>query len=277
MDSGRDQGICLATIARNGGAAVCEPVYNALVAEIKRRKIDVFSVDPFISSHNIPENDNNAIDVVSKLWAKIAEETNCAIILTHHIRKTGDQIANAESSRGASSLVATARSVRVLNRMTKDEGDKAGVKYFRHYFNVIDDKNNLAPPAENADWYHLENVSLSNGDDVGVVVPWSWPDPFAGITLSHLLAVQKAVGGKNYRINVQASDWVGHAVASVLRLDSKDKADVAKIKGLLKTWIKNGSLIEIEVMDKKSNPRPAIDVGTWVTETKSPTFQSGEN
>jgi len=275
MDSGRDQGICLATITRNGGATVCEPVYLALIAEIKRRRIDVFSVDPFISSHNIPENDNNAIDVVSKLWAKIAEETNCAIILTHHIRKTGDQSANAESSRGASSLVATARSVRVFNRMTKEEGDKAGVKYYRRYFNVVDDKNNLAPPAENADWYHLENVSLANGDEVGVVIPWSWPDAFEGVTVAHLYAVQVAIDGQNYRMNVQAKDWVGHAIGRVLNLDTDTKAQQTKIKSLIKTWIQNGSLVETTIKDKYDKERPVIEVGTWAPKPSTATFESG--
>lgn len=270
MDSGRDQAICLATITRNGGAAVCEPVFNALVAEIRRRKIDVFSVDPFISSHNIPENDNNAIDVVSKLWAKIAEETNCAIILTHHIRKTGEQAANAESARGASSLVATARSVRVLNRMTKEEGERAGVKYYRRYFNVVDDKNNLAPPAENADWFHLENVSLANGDEVGVVIPWNWPDAFAGVTTDHLYAVQKEIDGQCYRVNVQAKDWVGHAIAKVLKLDTNTKSQQTKIKSLIKTWVQNGSLIETSIRDKDGKERPVVEVGTWAPKPHKP-------
>ena len=275
MDSGRDQAICLATISRVGSAQVCEPVYNALIAEIKNRKIDVFSVDPFISSHTIPENDNNAIDVVSKLWAKIAEETNCAIILTHHIRKTGDQVANAESSRGASSLVATARSVRVLNRMTKEEGDKAGVKYYRRYFNIVDDKNNLAPPAENAEWYHLENVSLANGDEVGVVIPWKWPDAFEGITIADLYAVQEAVDGQNYRMNVQAKDWVGTAIARVLKLDDNTKSHQTKIKALIKTWLQNGSLVETTIRDKYDKERPVIEVGVWAPKPNPATFESG--
>lgn len=275
MDSGRDQSICLATVNRTGTATIVEPVYNAIVEEIKRRKIDVFSVDPFISSHTIPENDNNAIDVVSKAWAKIAEETNCAVILTHHIRKTGDQTANSESARGASSLVGTARSVRVLNRMTKEEGDKAGVKYYRHYFNVIDDKNNLAPPSEVADWYHLENVHLANGDEVGVVIPWAWPDAFEDITIADLYAVQMAVDGQNLRQNVQAKDWIGHTIARVLNLDGDTKAHQSKIKTLIKTWIKNGSLVETTIKDKYDKERPVIEVGTWAPKPNPATFESG--
>ena len=38
------------------------PVVNALVDAVQAREIDVLTVDPLISSHDAPENDNGAID-----------------------------------------------------------------------------------------------------------------------------------------------------------------------------------------------------------------------
>ena len=92
---------------------------------------DVVIADPFISSHQVTENDNNAIDMVVKEWGRVAELGNCAVRLTHHARK-GEQEITAESGRGASALIAAARCVRVFNRMSKEEADKAGIEDERY-------------------------------------------------------------------------------------------------------------------------------------------------
>jgi hypothetical protein len=57
VDSGRDQPICIAQ-ETPGGARIVHPVTEAVIAELLERKIDVLSIDPFVSSHAISENDN---------------------------------------------------------------------------------------------------------------------------------------------------------------------------------------------------------------------------
>jgi hypothetical protein len=42
----------------------------------------------------------------------------------------------------------------------------------------------------------MNNVSLDNGDQVGVACPWKWPELFEGLTTRHLIAVQKVVGSR---------------------------------------------------------------------------------
>lgn len=117
INSGLDgDQLCLATQTRDDGPRIVVPVVEALKAEIRSRKIDVLTVDPFVSSHMVSENDNMAIDMVAKQWANIAAETNCAVLLVHHTRKTNGQEADAEAARGASALTNAARSVLVLNR-----------------------------------------------------------------------------------------------------------------------------------------------------------------
>jgi RecA-family ATPase len=83
------------------------------------RKIDVLTIDPFVSSHEVSENDNRAIDAVVKAWGRLADECNCSINLVHHVRKGNGTEANADSARGAKALVDAARSVIVFNRMTR--------------------------------------------------------------------------------------------------------------------------------------------------------------
>ena len=264
LDSGRDNGLCIARQDRNG-FTIMEPVVDALVAELVERRIDVLIVDPFVSSHQVSENDNGAIDAVAKTWGRVAERANCGIELVHHLRKLGDTEATAESARGAVALVAAARSVRVLNKMTKDEAERAGVETHRGYFRVVDDKNNLAPPASESEWFHMESVNLPNSDCVGVVVPWQWPNALDDITVADLVSVQKAIHGGGFRFAPQSETWVGHTVAEVLGWDITDKSGRQKVSDLLKIWIKSGALRVVEIEDEHRKKRKAVEVGAWAT------------
>src|SRR5262249_22341138 len=44
------------------------------------------------------------------------------------------------------------------------------------YFRVDRGKANYSPPNKTAVWRKFENVPLANGDDVGVITPWQFPD-----------------------------------------------------------------------------------------------------
>ena len=78
--------------------------------------------------------------------------------------------------RGASSLRDAVRSARMLNRMTEEEADKAGITGHARasYFRMDRVKNNYDPP-EHATWRRIVNVELFNTDDVGVVEAWEFP------------------------------------------------------------------------------------------------------
>jgi hypothetical protein len=267
VDSGRDQEIVIASETRDG-VKIAEPIVGALVATIESNAIDVVQIDPFISSHRVTENDNNAIDIVAKRWTKIANDTDCAIELVHHTRKTNGAEATVEDGRGAGALLAAVRSARVLNSMTKDEAGKAGVTAHRAYFRVENGKTNLAPPPEGADWLHLESVDLGNGgdlqpgDSVGVVVPWQWPNAMDGVTGLDFEAAASLIRAGKWRASSQARDWVGRAVAEAMGLDLGNKADKAKIAGIVATWLKAGSLKEVDGYDEKSVSRKFVEVAS---------------
>lgn len=269
LGSGRDAGI---TIAKSdaSGALIIEPNVEKVVSEIQRHQIDVVVIDPFVSSHKVAENDNGAIDTVAKEWGRIAGKTNTAVELVHHTRKTNGAEITVEDGRGAGSLLAAARSGRVLNPMSKDEAERAGVDTPYSFFRVEDGKANMSPRSpDGADWYRMIGVDLGNGgglkpsDNVGVVGLWKWPDPFDGVSAADLLAVQRAIDGGHWRENVQAKEWVGHAVAEALDLDLDDKTSREKVKGLLKTWLKSGALVIVEALDEHRKSRKTVGVGRW--------------
>lgn len=274
VDTGRERELCTAMQTRNG-VEIVRPEIEALERQIRKRKIDALVVDPFVSSHRVPENDNGAIDLVAKEWARLASRCNCAIELVHHTRKLNGEEGTTESGRGATALLAAARSGRVLNRMSDDEKAAAGIANDpATYFSITRDKSNLAP-AGKREWRRMASVDLGNGvdlepsDSVGVVVAWEWPDAFDGVTVRDLLEVQRAVDsacrdGKPPRFSDQASDWVGVIIAEIIGLDAKD--DRTRIKKLLAEWLKNKALMKVEHEDAKRNKRPCVEVGEWATE-----------
>ncbi|HTJ58246.1 MAG TPA: AAA family ATPase [Devosiaceae bacterium] len=270
VDSGREQEFVIAE-TQPRGAVICRPVVDSIIDQLLEHAIDCLIVDPFVSSHAVAENDNGAIDMVIKQWGKIADATNCAIGLVHHTRKAaaGDTEVTAESSRGGKALVDGCRAVRVINRMTKEEAERAGVDNPRLYFRTLNDKANLTPPSERSDWYRLVGVDLGNGgqrpgDELGVVTKWSWPDAFDGVTTGDLQRVQVAMASGEWKENAQAKNWAGRAVADTLDLDLTDPSARAKVKAMLKEWTANGVLRIVRKPDEYRRDCPFVEVGEWV-------------
>lgn len=264
VDSGRDQP-CVLAYESPHGTTIAAPVAEQIIAEIKSRNIDVLIIDPFVSSHEVSENDNRAIDAVAKAWGRIADECNCSINLVHHVRKGNGAETNTESARGAKSLTDAARSVIVYNRMTEDEAGLAGIPQDQRgfYFRTQNDKANLAPP-ERAEWFRMNNVDLANGDQVGVACPWEWPELFDGISTAKAQAVQRAVSDGRYRKDPRSSEWVGFIVAKIVGMDAEN--DRKRISAIIKEWVKNGVLKEVEGEDDQRRPRVFVDVGKWIVE-----------
>lgn len=273
VNSGREMPLITAKQTKDG-AQVAIPVVDALIEEIRSKGIDVMIIDPFVSSHAVSENDNMAMDaVVKQTWATIADRTNCSIDLVHHAKKVGGQEVTAESARGAVSLIGAARAARTLNPMTADEAGRANVDNRRLYFRETDAKSNLAPPSDKSTWYQMVGHDLGNAtnempsDNVGVATLWKWPSAAEGLHVSDLLAVQRVIHVGYYKENVQADNWVGKAVAEALSLDAASEKDKARIKELLKIWVKSGALKKVDKEDANRKMKPHIVVGEWAHDT----------
>ena len=273
--SGRDAEIVLARVAGRGSPEVDYGMVDDVLYSIRSQGLDVLIIDPFVSSHRVPESDNTAIDLVTKTWAQIAERANIAAEIDHHPRKTNGEQITVEDSRGASALAAGARHVRVLNQMTEDEAVKGRLMpdQRRSYFRADHGKANLAPP-ERATWFRFISIDLENGpeglgDNVGVIVPWQMPDPLEDVSPPDVLRIQQKVAAGQWRENSQSPDWVGHAVAEVLGLDveplkTKPAQVRVRIKGMLDRWYGSGLLIRGGGTDDHGMPRKWVTVGKWM-------------
>jgi len=268
IDTGRERALCTAVEVR-GEVTIVKPEIDALAAEIKARGIDVLTVDPFISSHQVDENASGSIDLVAKEWASLADRCNCAIELVHHTRKTNGGEATTEDGRGSSALLAAARSGRVLNRMSDDLREQAGVTDDpATYFAITRDKANLAPAGKRR-WVRMASVELGQGDSVGVAASWEWPDAFDGMSVADLLKVQRAVraafdAGNPPRYSDQAGDdWAGLLVADAIGLNAT--ADRKRIKRMIDAWLTSGALVKGVKPGPIRKPVPTVEVGEWAT------------
>ncbi len=285
LDSAVFTPIKLATLDNNQkGYILDEAEFGRLEGEIRQNMIDVVILDPFVSIHDLNENDNPMIDRLAKRLVRLASITGCAIHLIHHTRKSNGAENDADSSRGASSLVAAARIVRVLNPMTDKEAAKAELPKGSHrrYFRTSIDKQNLAPPQTERNWHELVSVDLGNGtpplqlnsESVGVPQKWSWPDQQVAVEAKTILRIQEAVHGMNYPTNHTAAEWVGWQIAAItghtMNRQGKKAPEghhpVLRIQAML---LQDGWLTIEEVPDaRRGGTRKVIAVGNWAEDAK---------
>lgn len=255
IDSGRDRSLIIAIRAKSGDL-IASPIVELLVKELKRRKIDVLVVDPFVQSHSAEENRNEEMNLVMSLWGRVANEAGCAVWLVHHFRK-GGKGGDGESVRGAGAIQGAARSMFTLSGMSTEEADKLGVKdderwqYIRH----DNAKQNMAPPAGHAVWMRLANVPLNNatadyplGDFVQAVEPWTPTSAWSGLPWDIIERILTAVEqgpspGEFYAGAKQARDrWVGHVLVEIAHLTE------GQALSIIKTWRENGVLEDAQYL-----------------------------
>ena len=272
LDAGRELKMIFAKQSRDG-LEVVEEIVEYMIKVINDNGIGLVFIDPWVAAlGQINENDNAAMNAAVGAVRAIADATDAAIVLTHHIRKQNGEDATIDSVRGAGSLIGAARAARVLNRVSMEEAMKLGVSESeaRGIMRVDDGKNNLSLPAEKATYRRMLGVQLPNEEYVGVAVEFKLPDLFDGVKAKHALEVQRIVGaaeekGEPMRKNVQAKSWVGVAVADVLKLDMEKKHEKAKVKAIVNKWLETGVLKESEWKSGRDGREvPVIVVGEWI-------------
>jgi hypothetical protein len=253
MNSGRDRELTVATRNERGVAIATEDVAR-IVAQVREKGIGVVIVDPFVRSHKLEENSNVEMDFVAALWARVATEANCAVLLVHHFRKGGEG-GDADAFRGASAVINAARAAISLTRMTLGEAANLRVemKDRWRYLRVDNAKLNTAPPPQDAVWLKLVSVPLPNGpggnagDNVQTVERWQPPSPWEGLTAVAMVAVleqlAQGVDGEFYAPSRRGKDnerWAGNVVLEHAgTTTSEDQA-----RYIIGQWLKSGLLVE---------------------------------
>lgn len=245
-DSGRDTPFVLGEINREG-IVLNDPLFDQIEETMIANRIDVFVADPFVSAHRLGENDNNAIDALIKRLGRLADRTNAAIEIVHHVRKpsTADAVTDVNDARGASALIGGVRSARVLNVMSANIASAAGVSedIAKRYFSVADGKANMSPRSADVRWRFLESVNLGNqtesrkSDNVGVVTFYNLPkEARATADLSkaedamRLLLSQSDILRHWSGRGRKPKDWLGHAILDQIEVHGDEhESAIAKL------------------------------------------------
>jgi len=263
------QPLCLAEMKRRGGVSVNQNAIADICAFIKENDIGLACFDPLKSVHRVPENSNDDMDIIGDAFNVIAERTNAAIGLDHHIRKMafGQTEATAADARGATALINKVRLSRVLNLMSDALATQARIKEDdrRCYFRADGGKANIAPPSK-ATWYRIVAVPCANDEDTPAVEAWTYPNAFDAVTPEHVRQVRTMAAEGRYRKDSRAEDWIGRPVAEVLDLDLEDEADRKQVKNILKTWFANGVLDVKSQKDEARRERAYVVPGNWADE-----------
>jgi RecA-family ATPase len=240
---------------------------------IADNKIDVVIFDPLVAFHSAPESDNMTMDqVVRSVFDDIATDFNCCVELSHHMRKnvtasaSGDL--NADDTRGAGAIVNAARSVRVINRMSKQQATLPNIPEHERqsYLAVRFGKVNMVPFGEPR-WLRLVGVELPNGDYVQAVEAWQYPTGDESVSADDKRWLQNAVRtNPNYLASPQAKEnWIGDVLAERLDLNTEDKDDRARLNQILKRLFEQDVLAK----DRRADPvtrqeRVFVNAGDWV-------------
>jgi hypothetical protein len=81
------------------------------------------------------------------------------------------------------------------------------------------------------------------------------------VTSGNIYEIREIVRAGEYRKDPRSPEWIGHALADVLKLDAED--DKLRIKDILKTWFSNGVLKTESRPDEKSRMREWVVPGNW--------------
>jgi hypothetical protein len=242
------------------GLKIALPVVETIKAEIKRLGIDVLTIDPFVSTHTVSENDNGAIDAVAKLWASIARECNISITLVHHMRKPASvkpgqaqTSYTVDDSRGAGAFKDATRSFRVINKMADSFAAKLGLNDAWRYLHVTNGKANYAPPATAGKWFKLVSVDDGEGEDgVGAIEAWELPASTVATSPMDIDAALDALQDGTGRVDTQSPDWAGHRIAGAIGCDAADRP---RLKAVLAQWVAAGYLATEDRPDTKRRHR----------------------
>jgi hypothetical protein len=164
---------------------------------------DLVIIDPLIALCGGADlNDNALMALMQRELKRLATRFDCAVLLLHHTRKTGD-LSSADSSLGAGAIVNLARRAVMAVQMTAEEASELGLLPSQRtgFFKTVAAKSNLAPRSQDAHWYQLCSVTLPNaepptymiGDGVQAVTRVTLPLPNSQSNAADEFIIRRAI------------------------------------------------------------------------------------
>jgi hypothetical protein len=125
----------------------------------------------------------------------------------------------------------------------------------------------MSAPSSDAVWCERHTVELSQGDYVGVLAPWSPPDPFEGLGVDGARRALMLIGdglddGQRYTATSKAGTdrWAGSVLLDM-------GLGEGSAKSVIRTWMANGLLIS---QDYRNPIQRRVGKGLFVDFDKMP-------
>ena len=248
------------TFGRHGEHEVEFPDSAGIIKQLSDLGAVLLIVDPFNHAHALEDgNSNTLIARVAGEMTRIAHETNCALLVLHHLRKGAN--GTPDDLMGATSLRATFRSCRILARMTSELAKDMNIEDPWRHIRIAGSKENYAPPPEHGTWYRLVSVPLDNatgiypdGDSVAVATPWTPRRAFEGMDAAILTAVFDKLRSGIYSPakQVRKRPWAGKVLTEIGRRSDRDAGKI------IAAWIESGVLVKGTQYDPDSKNEVSI-------------------
>lgn len=167
-------GLLVFASADRDGVRVNEPLVNSLISYIREHGIELVILDPLVTLHTVPENDNMGMTHVADVFKRIAAETDAAMLIAHHARKTqrsNGQTAplDASDGRGAVAVINSARIVMNINDIASAEKAAefqiSDQDLWRYIVVGTGDKTNLSARDQTVAVFRLNSVQADNATE----------------------------------------------------------------------------------------------------------------
>jgi hypothetical protein len=267
----------LAETGSKGGRSI-GPLEGMVRDAIQRRQPDILSLDPYVKTHSLEENNSGDMDFVCDLLARMAIEYNIGVDSPHHARKGIVTPGDADSGRGSSGIKDAGRLVFTLTPMSSEEAATYGVAEEDRplYVRLDGAKVNIIRRGGKATWFKLVGVPLNNGtpeypsgDEIQTVEPWSPPDTFDGLadaTLNAALTeIEKGLPDGQRYSNASATKE-DRAAWGVVKKHCPTKTE-AQCRKIVTAWVRTGLLVSRDYDDPTDRKKRK---GLFVDEAKRP-------
>jgi hypothetical protein len=234
---------------------------------IARFKPDVVIFDPFIKTHRVPENDNNAMDYVATLLVAMAVKQNIAVVIGHHVPKGGVKPGDADAGRGGGALKDASRIVSTVVPMSEAEAEAFDVtiEEARTIFRVDPAKMNLTRLGGTT-WYRTVGVKLNNaagiyvdGDEIAAAEIWKPPAVMTGMTVAIVNAILDEIDAApkdaRYSDHHNAAEQAWPVIQRHVPSCAENRA-----KQIIRMWIDKGVLVRQSFENKDSKKRTGLCV-----------------
>ena len=231
--------------ASRGGNAIIYPHRQEIVGALKGMHAIALFVDPFNHTHDLEDGNSNALMAkVAGEVTRVAGEASVAALCLHHVRKGSN--GDADDLMGATSLRATFRSCRILQRMDEKTATGLKIKDSWRYMRISGSKENYAPPPDRSTWFKLETVALHNvsdlypeGDCMGVATRYTAPSAYFGLNRETLQGVFDDLRAEKHSPSPRSKHvpWAGEPL---MHRAGKTSAEAAKI---IKDWLAESVLM----------------------------------